>query len=158
MKSTQTEISEILNKDHSRRKVLTWSTPVIVGCVLPAHGSVSCPASLNPPIFSVGVDPKCSGDPPVGTAEFRLTPADGIPIVIKSITAESDDPKNLITIFETLPREIAPGEWQSIFWVGPAGDGVSCFPLTTITIVVEYCCPGGEVFTATYDVLTELVF
>ena len=157
MKNSQISIRDTLNKKHTRRKVLVWTSPVIVGCALPVHGSTTCSEAPSAPLFSVGVSPKCSNDPPIGTAEFRLEPSDGMPIIIKSVTVISDDPKNTLNIFETLPREIAPETWQSVIWVGPAADGISCFPLTTMIISVEYCCPGGEVFTASYDVLAELV-
>ena len=158
MNKIKADIDWVLERNYSRRKAISWSTPIIISCAIPAHASLTCLDGPMPPNFSIGTEPKCSGDPPVGTAEFRLEPADSLPVIIKSIKIQSEDPKNSVLVFEELPREIIPGEWQSVFWVGAAGDAVSCFPLTTVLIVIEYCCPGGQTFTASYDILSELVF
>lgn len=149
----------IKSKQISRRRLLVWSTPVVVSITLPRHAvatHIGGVCSAGAPVVSVLDAPKCSGNPPVGVGAIQISGVDSTPITIKNITQVSDDPKSDIGDFPSFPIDVTDISPFVIIWTGPASDGITCLPLATITITIEYCCDDGEVFSETYDI-TELL-
>ena len=150
--------SELISFDSSisRRRLLQWTTPVVAAISLPAHAVTSSGACTGPPILNVPAAPKCAGDPPVGTAIIEILAPIGCPMMIKSISVTSNDPKSSVGSFPDFPAEITDQNPESVVWTGPASDAVTCLPLANISITIEYCCDDGISLEETYDI-TELL-
>ncbi len=140
----------------NRRDLLQWSTPIIASVALPAHACTSTGACLAPPVLTVLAPPKCSGDPPVGTAVIVITAPDDCAMSILGVEVESSDPKSDISSLPDFPAAITETDGETITWIGPASDGVSCLPLASISTTIEYACDDGISQFETYDI-TELL-
>ena len=144
----------------SRRQLMQWSTPVVTAIALPAHASTSvCPA---PPSLLVLAAPKCSGDPPVGTAAIELRAPDGCEMEIKTLTVASNDDKSSLSDLPSLPVRITDSSGAGFTFTGPASDAVSCLPIAQIDLTVDYCCigvggVGGVTETVTLNVRQALI-
>jgi len=138
----------------SRRQLLVWTTPALTSVALPAHAQTTvCPA---PPIVNVLAAPKCSGNPPVGTAVFEIVAIDGTPVTLKNIEFTTTDPKSDLSSLPATPVDITDTASETFTWIGPASDALSCLPLAQITMTISYCCEGGDILTETYNI-TELL-
>ena len=138
-----------------RRQLLAWSTPTIVAIALPVHAQMSiCPD--GPPLLNVLVAPKCSGSPPIGTAELQLLAPSATTITLMNISTSSNDPNSTLAVNESLPRDITQSINTTITWEGPASDAQSCLPLAELMVMVEYQCSDGEIEMETYDILALL--
>ena len=141
----------------NRRELLFWSAPVITMVALPAHAQMSQPrACAGPPILNVVAQPKCSGDPPIGTAVIEILGPDEFDMELKDIQFTTTDSKSSLSSLPTLPVIITDISGVTFTWLGPATDGVTCLPLASIEVTIDYCCEDGQILTETYD-LTQLL-
>jgi hypothetical protein len=146
----------------SRRQLLKWTTPSVVAITLPVHAQTSpmpepevCMPS--PPDLSVLAAPKCSGNPPVGTAVIEILSANDFAITVTDIIVTSNDPKSDISSIPSLPFDVTDVDGETVTWIGPASDGISCLPLAQVSIEIFYNCDGGETQSETYDITQLLV-
>lgn len=138
----------------TRRGILKWSAPIVTAVALPAHAVMS--QCSGPPVLTVVAAPKCSGDPPVGTAVIEVAGPDECDMEIKSITFTTSDPKSELNSFPNFPVVITDTSPISFTWIGPASDAITCLPLAQIDATIEYCCEDGVILTETVNI-TELL-
>ncbi len=153
----------MINKvDKIRRKLLTWTPPLISTVVIPAHAQMSVCGSM--PVLSANTASKCAGDPPVGQVFVTLLsdaidPAD-VDLTIIDIAimgASADD----VIVLPTLPAQISDVAGIEIEWSGPATDAITCLPLSTIRFDITYSCNSASdqtVGSNLTDVLADAIF
>ena len=141
--------------NNQRRQILVWTAPTVAVIALPAHAQMSpCPA---PPVVSVGVAPKCAGDPPVGNALLEILAPDSMSMELIGIEVTTDDASSTLSEFPTLPAMLSDSTPVTVEWNGPASDAVTCLPLAQINMILEYACNGGAVEVETYDITGLLI-
>ena len=110
----------------------------------------------GPPVLNVLAPPKCSGNPPVGTAVIEIFAPGECPMNLLGITVDSSDAKSSISSLPSFPSAITETSGETITWTGPASDAISCLPLASISITIEYACEDGVAQSETYDI-TQLL-
>lgn len=144
--------------EFSRRRVLKWSAPVVVGISLPAHGQMSpfdgpSPSPPPPPpapqecgsapVLVATSPSKCAGSNPVIGEILMNLISDGAtsdPIDILGITHTGTAEQTISIVLNTIPMQITTTQAIEIGWVGEASDNVNCLPVQDVTITVTYSC------------------
>jgi len=128
-------------QDPLRRKLLSWTPPLISAVVLPVHAQTS--ACMGAPIMTATTASKCSGAPPIGEAVVTIFSDSAEQIEIRAIMVSGDSASDTITL-PALPADVIDSVGIDIQWTGPASDATSCLPTSSINFEVSYGCVDGS--------------
>lgn len=144
---------ELISLKQDKRKFLKWTPPVVVAVMLPTHAQATplCAASL---VVRALVPSKCAGNPPEGQAAVQIL-SDSIDISIESISHDASGTDTLT--LPALPAPASSTDGVNLVWEGPGSDAITCLPLNTITVNVNYICgESTEEVTQNFS-LTEIL-
>lgn len=119
-----------------KRGFFKWVPPVVVTVLLPTHATEPCAAGITAKAM---VPSKCAGQPPFGQAPVAIySDTVGVDVKIQSISHNAPG-TDTITL-PAFPATASTTTGVGIVWEGPASDAITCLPLSTITITVNYTC------------------